>query len=289
MQRGNGTPSEGVEAAAVPCRSGRWLPPAGPPATASSRVRYDRRAARAFRSPHVAALLATVLSVVLSLAAALLPLRALAAADPHKVLREAFAAGETGFDPAAVHDLYSLTLVQAIFETLYTYDYLARPARIVPLTARALPVVEDGGRVWTIALRPGIRFAADPAFGGRPRELTAADYAYSLKRLADPALRSPWAFLVAGRFAGLDELAAAARRSGRFDYDRPIAGIAAVDRYTLRLVLARPDPNLVYVLAHPPTAAVAREVNRWRRIRNTAGSPGTSRRTTTRAARWSLR
>ncbi len=220
MQRGNGTPSEGVEAAAVPCRSGRWLPPAGRPATASSRVRYDRRAARAFHSPHVAALLATVLSVVLSLSAALLPLRALAAADPHKVLREAFAAGETGFDPAAVHDLYSLTLVQAIFETLYTYDYLARPARIVPLTARALPVVEDGGRVWTIALRPGIRFAADPAFGGRPRELTAADYAYSLKRLADPALR----------------------------------------RYTLRLVLARPDPNLVYVLAHPPTAAVAREV-----------------------------
>jgi len=260
MQRGNGTPSEGVEAAAVPCRSGRWLPPAA----SRSRVRYDRRDARAFRSrPMVglpAALLSAALSVVLSLSAALLPMRAVAAADPGKVLREAFAAGETGFDPAAVHDLYSLTLVQAIFETLYTYDYLARPARIVPLTARALPVVEDGGRVWTIALRPGIRFAADPAFGGRPRELTAGDYAYSLKRLADPAIRSPWAFLVAGKFAGLDELAAAARRSGRFDYDRPIAGIAAIDRYTLRLVLARPDPNLVYVLAHPPTAAVAREV-----------------------------
>jgi len=211
MQRGNGTPSVGVEAAGVPCRRGRGRRRAGRTAAACSPAPSDRLAARAFRSLRRVALLAALLS----LAAALVPQPAGAAADPNKVLREAFAAGETGFDPAAVHDLYSLTLVQAIFETLYTYDYLARPARIVPLTARALPVVEDGGRVWTIALRPGIRFAADPAFGGRPRELTAADYAYSLKRLADPAIRSPWAFLVAGKFAGLDELAAAARRSGR--------------------------------------------------------------------------
>ena len=259
MQHGNGTPSEEAQAAAVPCRRAGSPPPGGCPVARGIRGTIDRAAARGFRPPRSAALRAVALAIVLPLVAVLAAAPALAAADPDKVLREVFSAGETGFDPAAVHDLYSLTLVQAIFETLYTYDYLARPVRIVPLTARALPVVEDGGRVWTITLRPGIRFAPDPVFGGRPRELTAADYVYSLKRLADPAIRSPWAFLVAGRFAGLDELAAAAQRSGRFDYDRPLAGIAAVDRYTLRLVLSRPDPNLVHVLAQPPTAAVARE------------------------------
>ncbi len=178
----------------------------------------------------------------------------------NKVVREAFAAAESGFDPVAVHDLYSLTLVQAIFETLYTYDYLARPARIVPLTARALPEITDDGRTWTIRLRAGIHFAADPAFRGARRELTAADYAYALKRLVDPAIRSPWAFLVAGRFQGLDEVVAEAKRDGRFDYDRRIPGVEASDRYTLRLRLASPDDGLVNVLAHAPTSAVAREV-----------------------------
>jgi ABC-type transport system substrate-binding protein len=183
-----------------------------------------------------------------------------AAADMAKVIRDVFPVAETGFDPAAVHDLYSGTIVQAIFETLYTYDYLAQPAKIVPLTAEALPTVTDDGRTWTIRLRKGIHFAADPAFKGTRRELVAADVLYSLKRLVDPKIRSPWAFLVEGKFVGLDELAAEAKKSGKFDYDRAIPGMEALDRYTLRLRLRNTDYNLPNVLAHEPTSAVAREV-----------------------------
>jgi ABC-type transport system substrate-binding protein len=261
MQRGIETPLELCKAAAARCRLRRSAPAAEPrpaeQARGSAAGNSDSAAATAFPPRCVRG---AVLTLMLALASSLLPLPALATPDMNKVVREAFAAGETGFDPAAVHDLYSLTLVQAIFETLYTYDYLARPARIVPLAAEALPAIEDDGRTWTIRLRRGVHFAPDPAFRGARRELTAADYAYSLKRLADPALRSPWAFLVTGKFVGLDALADAARRSGRFDYDRAIPGIEAVDRHTLRLRLVRADPHLAYVLAHPPTAAVAREV-----------------------------
>jgi oligopeptide transport system substrate-binding protein len=182
------------------------------------------------------------------------------AADPDKVIRDVFPVAETGFDPAAVHDLYSGTVTQAIFETLLTYDYLAQPAKIVPLTAEALPQVTDGGKTWTFKLRKGIRFAPDPAFKGKERELVAEDYVYSLKRLADPKLRSPWAFLVEGKFVGLDEVVAQAKQTGRFDYDRRIAGMEAVDRYTLRFRLTDTDYNLPNVLGHDPTAAVAREV-----------------------------
>jgi len=182
------------------------------------------------------------------------------AADPRKVIRDVFPVAETGFDPAAVHDLYSGTVVQGIFETLYTYDYLARPAKVVPLTADGMPQVADGGKTWTVKLKKGIRFADDPAFGGKPRELVAEDVVYSLKRLIDPRLRSPWAFLVEGKFVGLDDLAAKAKEGGKFDYDSKIPGLEAVDKYTLRFRLTGTDYNLPYVLAHEPTSAVAREV-----------------------------
>ena len=65
------------------------------------------------------------------------------AADMNKVIRTVFPVGEEGFDPAASHDLYSGTVEEMIFETLFTYDYLGRPAKVVPLTAEALPQVTD--------------------------------------------------------------------------------------------------------------------------------------------------
>jgi ABC-type transport system substrate-binding protein len=193
-------------------------------------------------------------------AALLLALTPAQAADMNKVIRDVFPAAETGFDPAASNDLYSGTIGQAIFDTLYTYDYLARPAKLAPLAADALPQITDNGKTYTIRLRKGIYFAADPAFGGKKRELVAEDVVYSLKRLADPKLRSPWVFLVEGKFVGLDEEIAAAKQSGKFDYDRKLPGLEVVDKYTLKLRLKDTDYNLPYVLAHEPTAIVAREV-----------------------------
>src|SRR5690348_1694522 len=107
-----------------------------------------------------------------------------------KVLRYAFVAAETSFDPAVVSDLYSRIVTAHVFEALYRYDYLARPSKVVPHTATAMPEVSDDFRTWTIRIRPGIFFADDPAFDGKPRELVAADYVYAWKRFFDPALKS---------------------------------------------------------------------------------------------------
>ncbi|HWD35221.1 MAG TPA: ABC transporter substrate-binding protein, partial [Casimicrobiaceae bacterium] len=109
-------------------------------------------------------------------------------------LRIAFPVAETGFDPAATSDLYSDHVQRAIFETLYGFDYLARPYKRVPRTAAAMPVIENGGRTWTFRVRPGIHFADDPVFKGAKRELTAADYVYAWKRLLDPRVRSPFSW-----------------------------------------------------------------------------------------------
>ena len=65
--------------------------------------------------------------------------RRLAAADPAKVLRVSFDTAESGFDPVRVSDNNSATVLEAIFDRLLTYDYLARPARLVPMAAEAMP------------------------------------------------------------------------------------------------------------------------------------------------------
>ena len=185
-----------------------------------------------------------------------------ASSEP-KVLRYAFRVAETGFDPAKVSDLYSHLVTGHIFEGLYVYDYLARPALIKPLTAVDLPETSADFRVFTIKVRPGIFFADDPAFGGKKRELVAEDYVYSLKRFADPATKSPlWADLEELNIVGLNEIREKALKDKKpFDYGRELPGLRALDRYTLRIELKESRPRLIENLAVGSTyGAVAREV-----------------------------
>jgi ABC-type transport system substrate-binding protein len=189
-----------------------------------------------------------------------LPFPAIAAADLNKVLRISFPTAETGFDPVRVSDLYSNTINEAVFERLLTYDYLARPAKLVPMVAETMPEVADDGRTYTLKIRKGIYFTPDPAFKSQRRELVAEDFVYTYKRVIDPKNRSPWAFLIEGKVEGLDELAAAAKKSGRFDYDANVSGLRAPDRYTLTIRLKATDYIFPYVMAHVPFGAVAREV-----------------------------
>ncbi|MBV6595393.1 ABC transporter substrate-binding protein [Acinetobacter baumannii] len=181
-------------------------------------------------------------------------------ADPNKVLRYVFPTAETGFDPAYVHDLYSAHVLTSIFETLYTYDYLARPAKLIPHVATAMPEVSADGLTYTIHIKKGIYFTADPAFKGKPRELTAYDYAYSFKRLLDPNLRSPNSWLLEDKIEGMNALVKAANKSGKFNYDQNVSGLQTPDKYTLVIRLVKPDYNFPLLLAHDPTGAVAREV-----------------------------
>jgi len=180
-----------------------------------------------------------------------------------KVLRYALRVAETGFDPAQISDLYSSTMTANMFDALYEYAFLARPVRLRPNTATAMPEASDDFKTFTIRIKPGIYFSDDPAFEGKKRELTAADYVYSIKRIFDPRWKSPtYQSLANNRIVGLDELRQAALRDKKpFDYDAPVAGLVALDRYTLRFQLAQPNPRFADELSDPArTGAVAREV-----------------------------
>ena len=204
-------------------------------------------------------LLARTLLACMVLAAA-----PLAQGEAPKVLRYAFRVAESGFDPTQLSDIYSRTLTAHIFEALYTYDPLARPARVVPLVAAGEPEISADFKTFTVRLKPGIYFADDAAFKGGRRELTAQDFVYSFKRYADPALKSQgWTSFEDAGFVGLAELRQQALKSKQpFAYDTEIEGLRALDRYTLQLKTRLPRPRLVeMVLAgNDLYGALAREV-----------------------------
>jgi ABC-type transport system substrate-binding protein len=180
-----------------------------------------------------------------------------------KVLRLSFPGSENGFDPAQVSDTVSAALVGSLFDSPLTYDYLARPLKLKPRAAAAMPEINAEHTHFVFRIRPGQYFVDDPAFKGHRRELTAQDYVYSVKRYYDPATRSPTLFhYVNAGLIGLSELRAKAlAEKTPFPYDTEVAGIRALDRYTFEVRTSRPAPRLPYVFATPAlSGAVAREV-----------------------------
>jgi oligopeptide transport system substrate-binding protein len=200
---------------------------------------------------------ATTVAVAASIGVAPAPAHA---ADAPATLHVAYPSAETSFDPQWASDAASDGIIANVYEAMLDYDYLARPVKLVPRTLEAMPAVQDAGATYVFKLKKGVMFTPDPAFKGKPRELTAADHAYGIKRLLDPVVKSPWLWLVEGKILGSDEARANAIKAGKFDYDAPIAGLEVVDRYTLKIRLKQPDLRFLYALAVPNTAAVAREV-----------------------------
>jgi ABC-type transport system substrate-binding protein len=189
---------------------------------------------------------------------------AAATGAPRKVLRLPLVSPETTFDPPQTNtDLNTATILAHILEAPLAYDYLARPARLVPATASALPEITPDGKQFTLRIRPGIFFADDPAFKGRRRELTAADYVYAIKRFYDPKYNSSDLYVFETlKLPGLAEVRERALKSRQpFDYGSEVEGVRALDRYTLRVTLGVANPRFVYTLADASMlGAIAREV-----------------------------
>ncbi len=175
-------------------------------------------------------------------------------------------------------------------------SYHAADGRAVPETAPAEAVAYT---VYQIQIKPGIRYQPHPCFARRPdgsaryvpiepealkrverfadfkdvasRELTAADYVYQIKRLANPRLSSPIFGLMSEYIVGLKDygaiLAKAVKdlpREGYLDLDRyPLAGAETVDRYTYRIKIKGKYPQFAYWLAMPFFAPVPAEAERF--------------------------
>jgi len=143
-------------------------------------------------------------------------------------------------DPARLRDIYSLAVGQQLFDGLVQFD---QTLSITPALAQFWTASRDG-LIWTFTLRKGVRFH-------HGREVTADDVVYSFARLVDPRTRSGAGDL----FMGI--LGAPEFREGKA---RQIAGLAAVDRYTVRVTLTESSVPFVSILAVGQAKIVPREL-----------------------------
>ena len=107
----------------------------------------------------------------------------------------------------------------------------------------------------TIRIKKGVYFIDDPAFEGAVgREVKAQDFVYSIKRHFDPGTRAQGAWLWQNRIEGLDRW-----KTEGSDYDSEVAGLRALDDYTIQITLTQPFPQLVHTLTQGYAAIVPRE------------------------------
>ena len=161
----------------------------------------------------------------------------------------------TTLDPVQGANIYANFVIVNAYDTLYSYQYLARPYLLKPNLAVDFPTISPDGLTYTFRLKKGVRFIDDPCFtNGRGREVVAEDFIYSIKRQFDPKNQPQGAWLWQGRIAGLEEWKAAGS-----DYSKPVRGLHAVDAHTLVVQLTRPYPQLTSTLAQGYSALVPHE------------------------------
>ena len=193
-----------------------------------------------------------------------------------KILYSSFSEAPKSLDPAVAYNVSAHRITGNVYDTLIEFHYLKRPYVLIPGLATSVPKAErlaDGRTAYTFKLRKGLLFQNDPSFalnGGnkRTREVVAGDVAFELMRLADPRIASP----IVNKFASVAGFVAFGKRLSNLRKADPAfaklpahrqyaraggpRGIQTPDRYTLRLVLERPDPQIIYWFALPFTTPV---------------------------------
>jgi ABC-type transport system substrate-binding protein len=182
--------------------------------------------------------------------------------DPPGTLNLSVAAKIKGLDPGQASDLYSSTMVSLVYEGLLDYHYLKRPYTLQPALAESMPSWSTDRKTLTFKIKSGVVFQDDPSFketAGKGRELTAEDFVYTFKRLADPKAEGTGFWIFDGKIVGLNAWREEAQKTGKADYARPVEGLRALDRYTLQLKLIEPSYQMLYYLAMPFATVVPRE------------------------------
>jgi ABC-type transport system substrate-binding protein len=168
-----------------------------------------------------------------------------------------------GLDPGDIGDTTSTTIAHQFYECLYQYHYLKRPYELIPSLADNMPSVSDGGLTYTIKIKKGVYFTDDVCFaGGKGRELVADDFIYAWKRIANIKYLSKNWWIFDSRIVGLDEFREYTKtcaKASDVDYNTPVDGLQTPDKYTLVIKLKKQWPQITYLLAHLPTAPMAKE------------------------------
>ena len=131
-------------------------------------------------------------------------------------------------DPALATDIYSVTVIQQLFDGLVQFD---KNLNIIPATAKSWRISPDG-LTYTFYLREGVKFH-------NGREVTADDFIYSMTRIIDPNTKSPAARFL-DRVLGFKEF-----REGKANY---VKGFHSTGKYIFEMKLSEPYAPFLSVL-----------------------------------------
>jgi len=181
-------------------------------------------------------------------------------------------------------------LVPVALESMPQVTYLDQDGREVEETDESVAISR-----YTLRLRDDLRFQPHPAFAldaqGQPEYLFASaaegeryrqipdfphtgeravhanDYAYAIKRLADPEIGSPMLGFMSHYILGMKEFSERVEklpRDGWLNLDEiQMEGLAVVDDRTLVITIKGRYPQFVYWLAMPFFSPIAPEVDRF--------------------------
>lgn len=175
-------------------------------------------------------------------------------------------------DPPTCGDTSSASIQGNIYEGLYCYHYLKRPLEVIPQLAAAMPEISADGKTYTIRLKKNVKYARNPCFGPDPtgehtwatRTVRAEDFVLAFKRIGDFHITAnlTLAFLE-DKILDLKVYRNRTRAYKKGDFARydaeALRGVEAVDEHTLRIRLAVPFPQFLYVLAMNTLAPIPRE------------------------------
>ena len=176
------------------------------------------------------------------------------------------------FDPPQIEDESSGKISAPIYEGLLSYHPFARPYTLQPSLAASLPEVSEDALTYTFHLKRGVTFHDNECFeDGQGREMVAEDVLWAWKRFAHPSTHSKGWWLFDGKVEGLNEWRdtlkadiTKARENGEevgplWGIERDVPGFEWIDEYTLRIHLAKPYPQFLWVLAMQYTSVYPKE------------------------------
>lgn len=181
-------------------------------------------------------------------------------------------------DPTTSYVVSEGQIIDVVYLSYFQYHYLKRDPYVLELALGAeqpkrepyvYTVVEKGrpvrkrGESWTFRIKRGLRFQDDPCFpGGKGREIKAADFLFSFRRMADPSTNCPVRSFVEDKILGFaDYVKQCSERKGGPDWDAPVEGLQLdrQDPYTFRILLNQPYPQLRYLMTMHFTTPLPRE------------------------------
>ncbi len=232
-----------------------------------------------------------------------------AADDGKPILYTAFTERPKHLDPAQAYSENEYEFLAHIYSPPLQYHYLKRPYQLVPLSASEMPRVtylDQNNRpllagtsaeriaysVYEVRIKPAMRYQPHPAFVPEglhhtlndldsiytlhdfartgTRAVTAADYAYQIKRLVHPALHTPIAGVMSEYIVGLKKYAATLQAAAKAHPDDfldlnqyPLQGVEVVDDTTYRITIYGKYPQFAYWLAMPFFSPMPQEVERF--------------------------